>query len=90
MHVLCDCSMAMMIWVRIVDMDFRNQFFYVNLDNKLHLNLNFAGSVNVGKWPELWSITCYSLWMWRNKEDHCTNFERLQRSWKQVINYTMR
>jgi len=61
MHVLRDCPMAMMIWVRIVDVDFRYQFFNVNLDNWLHLNLNFAGSVNVGKWSELWSITCHSL-----------------------------
>jgi hypothetical protein len=90
MHVLCDCPMAMMIWVRMVDLDFRNQFFNVNFDDWLHLNLNFAGSVNAGKWPELWSITCHSLWMWRNKEEHCTGFERPQQLWKQVINYAMR
>jgi hypothetical protein len=90
MHVLRDCPMAMMVLVRIVDVDIRNQFFNVNLDNWLHLNLNFAGSVNTGKWSELWSITCHSLWMWRNKEEHCTSFDRPQQPWKQVINYAMR
>jgi len=28
--------------------------------------------------------------MWRNKEEHCTDFERPQQPWKQVINYAMR
>jgi len=64
MHVLRDCPMTMMVWVRIVDVDIRNQFFNVNLENWLYLNLNFSGSVNAGKWPELWSITCHYLWMY--------------------------
>jgi len=57
--------------------------------NWLHLNLNFTGSVNVGKWLEFWSITCHSLLMWRNKVEHCTGFESPLQPWKQVINYAM-
>jgi len=60
----------------VVDVDINNKFFNVNLDNWLHLNLNFAGSVILGKWSKLWFITCHSCT--RIRRNIVRSFERPQ------------
>jgi hypothetical protein len=46
-----------------------HHWFEFNLNNSIELN-------NGGTWCSFWTMGCYSLWSWRNKEMHEDGFVR--------------
>jgi ribonuclease HI len=77
LHVLRDCAIARELWMLVVPLNKRAEFFGGELSHWFQLNLqgDLAWIADIS-WPEFWANVCYYLWIWRNKELHEENFIR--------------
>jgi ribonuclease HI len=77
LHVLRDCVVARQIWMTVVPLQNRANFFGGDLSYWFQFNLqgdlDWIADV---RWAEFWANVCYYLWYWRNKEIHDENFIR--------------
>ncbi|PNY00647.1 ribonuclease H [Trifolium pratense] len=77
LHAPRDCELAKSIWTSIVPVHARASFYGGDLINWFKYNLQGdLNKINEIHWPEFWANGCYSLWTWRNKEQHDENFLR--------------
>jgi ribonuclease HI len=77
LHVLRDCPLVMPLWLNMVRMDMRGQFFAGNILQWIHFNLsNNVGVQQDMKWPNVWAVACHFAWGWRNKEKHDEHYVR--------------
>lgn len=86
LHVLRDCPRAMAIWIHLVNVEYRDDFFNQDLHQWILHNLqrNF-GIVSSVDWSSVWATTCHSLWTWRNKETFDSTFSRPRDPWRVVM-----
>lgn len=88
-HVLRDCNLAMVIWMHIVRLDCRDDFFNSSLEDWIAMNMSQHLGVHEHlNWQAMWANACHLIWTWRNKENHDTDFLRPWRPWDAVVTET--
>ena len=71
LHVLRDCPRAMTLWKSLVPSLYWNSFFDSNWRAWLRCNLlNHTLISDASDWPEIFSLSCWFLWNWRNLQVH--------------------
>ncbi|MCI06283.1 ribonuclease H protein, partial [Trifolium medium] len=76
-HVLRDCPLAHHVWNHILPMQTRLAFFTCHYHSWFHNNmLNHEKMEGGNEWRVVWAVTCYHLWLWRNKETFDSEFVR--------------
>lgn len=70
-----DFEKALQIWKQIVPTALMVQFFNVNLEEWISLNLKSIVTT-ARKWRNTWAFTCHTLWCWSNKDMHDNSFLR--------------
>lgn len=77
LHVFRDCPLAGQVWIPLLNSSFLKEFYEVDLDSWIHLNLsgNFKAPFGV-EWNAIFLVACYLIWKWRNKEVFDDNFQR--------------
>jgi ribonuclease HI len=91
-HVLRDCPIAMEFWNNAIPTINRGSFYMREAQQWIEDNLgNTIERDNSTAWCNFWALACYSLWIWRNKEQHDENFIRpaiaVPLVWKKVDEY---
>ena len=85
LHVLRDCPRAVTMWLGLVKVEMRNNFFGGDLFHWLQLNLMQANWKRDGvDWAAWWATASHLLWGWKNKEEHEVTFTRPRRPWSVV------
>ncbi|CAI8605340.1 unnamed protein product [Vicia faba] len=69
LHAIRECPKVINIWKRIIQSSIYNDFFYLDLQKWIKVNLKFHG-YGIKLWSVVWAIVCHQIWMWRNKEEH--------------------
>jgi hypothetical protein len=76
-HVLRYCPLAKDIWLTLIPLKHKREFFMSELDNWMHFNLTNSIVWNCRvDWKDYWVVACHALWSWRNKELHDDDFVR--------------
>jgi ribonuclease HI len=87
LHVMRDCPIAKEVWTGAITLQDRGLFFIGDFKHWISVNLNnmihWSGR---GAWCELWSMSCYYLWTWRNRESHDEDFVRPYRQFHHINN----
>jgi ribonuclease HI len=87
-HVIRDCPVAVEIWRQLLSTQERGNFFVINIQDWISMNLNNQfGHAYGNDWTAIWATTCYLLWQWRNKEVHDDEFVRPFRPWQVALEY---
>ncbi|KAK2399946.1 Polynucleotidyl transferase, ribonuclease H superfamily protein [Trifolium repens] len=77
LHVLRDCPLVLHVWMRVVPINRRGEFFMSDLKDWIGINLNNTdNNTNGALWCDFWALTCYCFWSWKNKEAHDPHFIR--------------
>jgi ribonuclease HI len=89
LHALRDCPLAKRIWLIVVPTEARTRFFLEDLNAWINFNITYSGVWNnwIG-WNDFWATVCHRLWMWRNKEMHDQNYQRLSNQMQHVLGIT--
>ncbi|CAJ2669285.1 unnamed protein product [Trifolium pratense] len=74
-HVLRDCIHATQIWIRLVASNHITNFFSLSLSCRDWIFDNISGAHNKD-WQTIFMVTCWYLWMWRNKSIFEEGFRR--------------
>lgn len=84
--MLRNCPLASFLWIHLLKVGARSNFFGSDLDDWIDLNLSSSfGQDEKGFQLELWATACYSLWFWRNKQKHDENFVRPFKLWEFIL-----
>lgn len=75
LHVFRECPMALEVWVNKVPSKMHYEFFNLDLEGWIKLNIN-GSTKKDGGWSSYWAMACNSLWFWHNKEEHIEEFVR--------------
>ena len=74
-HHLRDCSFTTSVWRKLIKADRRVEFFGTLCMEWLEDNLRVHGVDQQDMLgPELFAVTCFHLWKWRNQCLHCPDF----------------
>jgi ribonuclease HI len=85
LHVLRDCPLARVVWIHLVPMNLRQNFFDMELKQWFDTNCsNEMEDSNNIRWNAIWAMACHNLWQWRNKEHHDDNVVRPPEIWNQI------
>lgn len=77
LHALRDCPLVLVIWMNLVRVDCRGEFFDSSLDDWITLNMSrHCGIDTEMDWKAVWANASHMIWMWRNKEHHDEDFVR--------------
>jgi ribonuclease HI len=88
MHVVRDCNVAVHIWRHLLSHQERGQFFTVDFQEWINMNLNHKFGIRFGNdWTAVWATTCYLLWQWRNKSLHNGEFITPEKPWQVILNH---
>lgn len=88
-HVLRDCPKAMEVWIHLVCLEERDNFFDIGLAQWIEANMSMSLDVDFGvDWSRVWANTCYALWLWQNRKIHVETFLRSFRPWQLMLNET--
>lgn len=60
LHVIRDCAKAMHIWKSIVPRSIFSEFFSLDLQNWIRLNLKYLGD-GIKSWSNVWVISCHAI-----------------------------
>lgn len=83
LHALRDCEWTRRLWQKLVSRTRQAAFFGVNWETWLKRNIfQKKGNEDEGCWPELFTVTCWHLWRWRNMQVHEDGWER---PWNAVV-----
>jgi hypothetical protein len=87
-HVIRDCPIAVEVWRHLVSSQERGNFFVVNRQDWITMNLNNQfGHAYGADWTAIWANTCDLLWQWQNKSMHDEDFVSPFRPWQVAIEY---
>jgi ribonuclease HI len=76
-HVLRDCKLVQNLWISLVDVSLRYQFFTCDLNDWIAINVGNKGrKSSYDDWSCTWAMACHMVWTWRNKEKYDANFIR--------------
>jgi ribonuclease HI len=76
-HVLRDCVQATQIWFRLVASNHITNFFSLNCRDWIFNNLDIKMTgANKNEWQNIFMVTCWHLWTWRNKRIFEEGFQR--------------
>ncbi|KAL4359579.1 hypothetical protein AHAS_Ahas08G0091500 [Arachis hypogaea] len=76
-HVLRNCPKASTIWVNLVKTDEIPNFFQLEWDNWIEINLQQQlGKDEELDWRDVFITACWRIWQWRNKEIHEQQYRR--------------
>jgi hypothetical protein len=85
LHVLRDCPLARVVWIHLVPMNLRRNFFDMGWQQWFDTNSrNEVEDLNNIRWNAMWAMTCHNLWQWRNKETHDSNVVRPPEAWNHI------
>jgi hypothetical protein len=77
LHVLRDCQLIRPLWICLVDINLRHQFFNCDTNDWIAMNVANRGSKSShDDWSCVWAMACHLAWTWRNKEKHDDSFVR--------------
>jgi hypothetical protein len=77
LHALRDCVLVRSLWLSVVDISVRHQFFSSSLDDWIAMNVVTKNGKNTNDdWSNYWAMACHHAWTWRNKENHDAEFLR--------------
>jgi hypothetical protein len=86
LHVLRDCPLAIGVWLNMVGLQHRDNFFNANLQQWIILNMNTKlGMGGMKNWSEFWASACHSLSYWRNKMPHDSGSVLPNKPWLEVL-----
>ena len=67
-HALRDCVQSTRVWLRLVSSNHMTNFFSLNCRDWIFDNLNNKKMASHKiEWQTIFMVTCWHLWMWRNK-----------------------
>ncbi|KAG7559744.1 Ribonuclease H-like superfamily [Arabidopsis thaliana x Arabidopsis arenosa] len=81
-HVLRDCPAMAGIWIRIVPLRRRHEFFSMSLIEWLYVNLGGGGGEEGESWPTMFAMAVWWGWKWR-----CGNIFGDNRVWKDRVRF---
>lgn len=85
LHVLRDCPLRMLVWLNLLRLECREDFFNCNLMSWINLNMETElGWHKEVVWTGVWATACCAIWFWRNKCHHDENFIYSLRPWLDV------
>ncbi|KAK4274299.1 hypothetical protein QN277_017543 [Acacia crassicarpa] len=68
LHILRDCPYARNIWLALISPRYTSTFFSLSINDWMELNLTEEVGVTMrGVWSQLWGVTVWLLWNWRNR-----------------------
>jgi hypothetical protein len=77
LHVLRDCKLIWPLWIGLVDVTLRHQFFNCDINDWIAINVANNGSKSsYDDWSCVWDMACHFAWTWRNKEKYDDSFLR--------------
>jgi len=85
LHALRDCPYVMVLWLNVVLLQIKDNFFAGELLQWIKFNLSMQlDCVLATDWKEFWAVACHLLWLWRNMDVHNSDFVRPVQPWINV------
>lgn len=77
LHIFRDCGYARNIWLGLIKQRYISSFFSLPLSEWMVLNLSEeVGVAPVSSWSQMWGISVWLLWNWRNKATFQEEFHK--------------
>jgi hypothetical protein len=87
-HVLRDCPLAHHTWNHLLPMQGRLAFFTCHFNDWFQQNMTMNDKLEGGvEWRVVWAVSCYHLWLWRNKENFDGEFVRPRHTARYILQY---